>query len=89
VYSRRINRLAARWAAAAALWPAAASAQPGGFIAPVQGAHAELAGLAQLANGTLLYADAYGVYRVKGSQVETLPPGAGLSSGAQKAGRGP
>ncbi len=72
MYSRRFGRLAAPWAVAAALWPAAASAQPGAFIAPVQGAHAELAGLAQLADGTLLYADAYGVYRVKGSQVDTL-----------------
>ncbi|MGA2116048.1 MAG: hypothetical protein ABSH56_15010 [Bryobacteraceae bacterium] len=70
--TKKPRRLAVIWAVAAALWPAAAFAQPGGFIAPVRGVHAELAGLTQLADGTLLYADAYGVYRVKGSQVETL-----------------
>ncbi|MGA1994268.1 MAG: hypothetical protein ABSH45_00695 [Bryobacteraceae bacterium] len=74
MYTWKIELVAARagWAIVAALWSAVACAQPGAFIAPVQTAHAELAGLAQLADGTLLYADAYGVYRVKGTQLETL-----------------
>jgi hypothetical protein len=65
-------RLAVRWAAVAALWSAVAAAQPGAFIATAQMAQPELAGLAQLSDGTFLYADAYGVYRVNGSRVEAL-----------------
>ena len=63
---------ALRCAVLAAVLPVLASAQPGAFIGPVRSTQVQLAGLAQLADGTLLYADAYGVYRVKGSQVETL-----------------
>lgn len=64
----RIYRLFG-WAAMA---PFLASAQPDSFIVTLQSTQPALNSLRFLADGAYLYADAYGVYRVRAAQTETL-----------------
>ena len=49
-----------------------ARAQPDSFIITLQPTKPALNSLSLLADGTLVYSDAYGVYRVRGQQTDTL-----------------
>jgi uncharacterized protein (TIGR03437 family) len=60
------------WLAVATLSSRVASAQPDSFIFTARSTKPALNSLRLLPDGTLLYSDAYGVYRVRGQQTDTL-----------------